>query len=91
MTARLAVLLRWGTVAASAVLAVGTVLWWTPWLAAARHVIIAAVWLFVALPVAGLLLVAAAYVRRRDVLYVLVTATVTALVVVDAIVGGLLS
>jgi hypothetical protein len=91
VTARLAALLRWGTVAASVVMAVGTLSFWTPWRSAAPAVILAATLLFAALPVAGLVLIAAGHLRRRNLLHVAITATVLALVAVDAVVGGLLT
>ncbi len=91
MTARLAALLRWGTLAACVVMGAGTVLFWSPWRAAAPGVILVATLLFVALPVAGLMLIMVGYLRRRDALYVVVTGTVLALVVLDAVVGGLLA
>jgi hypothetical protein len=91
VTARLAVLLRWGTVAASVVMAVGTLSLWTPWRSAAPAVILAATLLFAALPVAGLVLIAVSHLHRKDIVHVAITATVLALVALDAVVGGLLT
>lgn len=81
-------LLAAGTVLATCVLAVGTVLSWTPWNTAGRTAILVAAGLFAALPVAGLVVLAVSYLRRRDLLYVVLTGFVLAVVVVDTVVGG---
>ncbi|HVV20534.1 MAG TPA: hypothetical protein VHF06_13935 [Pseudonocardiaceae bacterium] len=89
MTGPLHALLRWGTTAATSVMAIGAALEGTPWRAAAATVILCAAAMFAALPVAGLVLQAAAYRRQRDRLYVLLAVLVTAIVVADAVIGGL--
>lgn len=81
-------LLARGTLVATCVLAVGAVLSWTPWHSAGRTVILVASGLFAALPVAGLVLLAVSYLRRRDVWYVVLTVVVLAVVVADTLVGG---
>lgn len=88
MTGVLSRLLAWGTAAATAVMAVGAVLWWSPWHAAATPVIIASAAIFAALPVGGLVLLAVAWARRRDLLYVVLTVLVAAIVLADFLVGG---
>jgi hypothetical protein len=88
VTGVLSRLLAWGTAAATAVMAVGAVLWWTPWQAAAVPVIITSGAMFAALPVGGLVLLAVAWSRRRDLLYAVLTVLVTAIVVADFLVGG---
>lgn len=81
-------LLAAGTTVATCVLAVGAALAWTPWHPAGRVVILVAAGMFAALPVAGLVLLAVSYLRRRDLLYVGLTGFVLAVVVVDTVVGG---
>jgi hypothetical protein len=88
VTGVLSRLLAWGTAAATAVMTVGAALWWTPWHTAATPVIIASAAMFAALPVGGLVLLAVGWSRRRDLLYVVLTVLVTAIVVADFVVGG---
>lgn len=91
MTKSLGKLLRWGTTAATIVMAAGAILWWTPWHTTAEVVIVCSAAMFAALPAAGLLAQAVAYRRARDVLYVVLTSAVVAIVVANAVVGGVVA
>jgi uncharacterized membrane protein len=88
MTRGLGRLLGWGTAAATSVMAVGAALELTSWRPAATAVILAAAAMFAALPVAGLVLQLAFYRRRGDLLYVVLTGLVLAIVIADAVIGG---
>ena len=87
-SASLGKLLARGTAVATVVMAVGAVLWWTPWHGAATPVIIASAAIFAVLPVAGLAMLCVAWLRGRDMLYVTLTVVVAAIVVADFLVGG---
>jgi hypothetical protein len=86
----LARLLGRGTALATAVVAVGAVLWWTPWHPAAAPVVLTGAALFAALPVAGLVLLAVRHFRTRDLVYAGLATLVLAVVLADTVVGGLL-
>lgn len=88
MTRGLGRLLGSGTAAATAVMVVGAALELTAWRPAATAVILAAAAMFAVLPAAGLVFQLASYRRRGDVLYVVLTGLVLAIVIADAVIGG---
>ncbi|HTU73461.1 MAG TPA: hypothetical protein VMG38_08070 [Trebonia sp.] len=88
MTRGLGRLLGWGTAASTSVMAVGAALELTSWRPAATAVILAAAAMFAALPATGLVLQLALYHRRGDLLYVMLTGLVLAIVIADAVIGG---
>ncbi|PRB14166.1 DUF1634 domain-containing protein [Microbacterium sp. MYb62] len=84
---RIARLMRGGTGAAAALFATGAILGWAGAPLVSTAMLIAGCSTLVLLPFTRLLLMLGAFARRRDALYVGITATVIVLVIASAATG----